>query len=170
MSHSQPLLSLFSSFQQLTFGKYVCYKNLPMTGFEPRTSGFGSNHSSNWATTTSHWFNLFVSSVNNIQINIISSFINCHLEIVLLLQSGIQGPLPSQPRRSIETKLLNIFCRHDVNNSKKMCTIWGTICTYNQHYWNRRFAIPEVWSNAGTPWQTGSSHQVSHEGAQNGAL
>ena len=24
-----------------------------MTGFEPRTSGIGSNHSTNWATTTS---------------------------------------------------------------------------------------------------------------------
>ena len=27
-------------------------KFLPMTGFEPRTSGIGSDHSTNWATTT----------------------------------------------------------------------------------------------------------------------
>ena len=27
-------------------------KSLPMTGFEPRTSGVGSNRSTNWATTT----------------------------------------------------------------------------------------------------------------------
>ena len=25
-----------------------------MTGFEPRTSGIGSDHSANWATTTAH--------------------------------------------------------------------------------------------------------------------
>ena len=28
------------------------YKNLPVSGFEPRTSGIGSNRSANWATTT----------------------------------------------------------------------------------------------------------------------
>ena len=32
----------------------VQYKFLPMTGFEPQTSGIGSNHSTNWATTTAH--------------------------------------------------------------------------------------------------------------------
>ena len=32
----------------------VRYKFLPMTGFEPRTSGIGSNRSTNWATTTAH--------------------------------------------------------------------------------------------------------------------
>ena len=30
----------------------VQYKFLPMTGFEPQTSQIGSNHSTNWATTT----------------------------------------------------------------------------------------------------------------------
>ena len=34
--------------------KYVHYKNLPFNGFEPRTSGFGSNRSANWATATAH--------------------------------------------------------------------------------------------------------------------
>ena len=32
----------------------VLYKSLPMTGFEPRTSGVWSDHSTNWATTTAH--------------------------------------------------------------------------------------------------------------------
>ena len=32
--------------------KHVHYKISPMTGFEPRTSGIGSNCSANWATTT----------------------------------------------------------------------------------------------------------------------
>ena len=27
-----------------------------MTGFEPRTSGIGNNHSTNWATTNEHSF------------------------------------------------------------------------------------------------------------------
>ena len=30
----------------------IQYKFLPMTGFEPRTSGIGSDRSTNWATTT----------------------------------------------------------------------------------------------------------------------
>ena len=34
-------------------GKHIFYfKKLPMTGLEPRTSGVGSDHSTNWATTT----------------------------------------------------------------------------------------------------------------------
>ena len=32
--------------------KNVLYKHSPMTGFEPQTSGHGSVHSANWATTT----------------------------------------------------------------------------------------------------------------------
>ena len=35
---------------QLT--EYIWYKVLTMTGFEKRTSGVGSNRSTNWATTT----------------------------------------------------------------------------------------------------------------------
>ena len=34
-----------------------------MTGFEPRTSGIGSNRSTNWATTTAHWIILYSSNV-----------------------------------------------------------------------------------------------------------
>ena len=46
--------SLFSSFQNTIDSKQMfnIYKILPMTGFEPRTSGIGSNRSTNWATTT----------------------------------------------------------------------------------------------------------------------
>ena len=46
--------SLFSSFQNTIDSKQMfnIYKILPMTGFEPRTSGIGSDRSSNWATTT----------------------------------------------------------------------------------------------------------------------
>ena len=29
---------------------------MPMTGFEPQTSGIGSDHSTNWATTTAQIF------------------------------------------------------------------------------------------------------------------
>ena len=30
-----------------------------MIGFKPRTSGIGSDRSTNWATTTAHLFNVF---------------------------------------------------------------------------------------------------------------
>ena len=41
-------ISVFSI--QLTINDQFNF--LPMTGFEPRTSGIGSNHSTNWITTT----------------------------------------------------------------------------------------------------------------------
>ena len=52
MGHPRPLFSLFSSFQNTNVSKQMFNINkfLLMTGFEPRTSGIGSNHSSNWAT------------------------------------------------------------------------------------------------------------------------
>ena len=31
-----------------------------MTGFEPQTSGIGSDHSTNWATTTAHLKAFFI--------------------------------------------------------------------------------------------------------------
>ena len=46
MEHSRPL---FSSFQY-SWQWNVQYKFLPMTGFEPLTSGIGSDWSTNWAT------------------------------------------------------------------------------------------------------------------------
>ena len=46
------LFSLFSSIQQLTLNMHGMFKNLPMTGFEPRTSGNGSDRSANLARTT----------------------------------------------------------------------------------------------------------------------
>ena len=44
--------SLFSSFVQTVNNKYFYNKTLPMTGFEPRTYGIGSEQSANCATTT----------------------------------------------------------------------------------------------------------------------
>ena len=44
--------SLFSSFQYTVDSKQMFNKFLPMTGFEPRTYGIGSDRSTNWATTT----------------------------------------------------------------------------------------------------------------------
>ena len=48
--------SLFSSFQYTDDSKQMLYNFLPMTGFEPWTSGIGSDRSSNWATTTAQTF------------------------------------------------------------------------------------------------------------------
>ena len=49
--------SLFSSFQYTVGSKkmFNINKFLPMAGFERRTSGIGSDRSTNWATTTVHW-------------------------------------------------------------------------------------------------------------------
>ena len=51
---------LFSSFQYSCQYTNVPYKSLPMTGFKPRTSGVGSDRSTNWATTTAQMFCFFV--------------------------------------------------------------------------------------------------------------
>ena len=50
MGHSRPLFLYFRLFNTVDSkcSKYF----LPMTGFERRTSGIGSDHSTNWATTT----------------------------------------------------------------------------------------------------------------------
>ena len=52
MGHSRPLFSLFSSFQYTVDRKQLFNINkfLLMTGFEPQTSGIGSDRSTNWAT------------------------------------------------------------------------------------------------------------------------
>ena len=57
MGYSRPLFSLFSSFQYTMFN---INKVLPMTGFEPGTSGIGSDRSTNWAKTTAqkHFYTL----------------------------------------------------------------------------------------------------------------
>ena len=49
LGHSRPLFLYFRLFNtQLTENKCSLYKQiLPMTGFEPRTSGIGSNRSTN---------------------------------------------------------------------------------------------------------------------------
>ena len=39
-------------------GKEMFYKNLLVSGLEPRTSGFGSDRSANWATTTAQIWQL----------------------------------------------------------------------------------------------------------------
>ena len=58
MGHCWPLFLLFLSFQYAvdSIQMFSVNKFLPMTGFEPRTSGIGSDRSTNWATTTSPLF------------------------------------------------------------------------------------------------------------------
>ena len=63
------LFSLFSSFQYTVDCKQMFNINnkfLPMTGFEPRTSGIGRDRSTNWATTTSacNYYLPFISHTN----------------------------------------------------------------------------------------------------------
>ena len=55
MGHPRPLFLYFRlSNTQLTANKCSIEINIfsPLTGFEPRTSGIGSDRSTNWATTT----------------------------------------------------------------------------------------------------------------------
>ena len=49
MGHSRPRFRLFSSFQYTVDSKQMfnLYKFFPMTGFEPQTSGIGSDRSTN---------------------------------------------------------------------------------------------------------------------------
>ena len=54
------LFCLFVFSIQLTVN--VQYNFLSMTGFELRTSGIGSNHSTNWATTTAQTYFLFLAN------------------------------------------------------------------------------------------------------------
>ena len=54
------LFFLFVFSIQLTVN--VQYNFLSMTGFELRTSGIGSNHSTNWATTTAQTYFLFLAN------------------------------------------------------------------------------------------------------------
>ena len=59
MGHSQPLFLYFRLFKTVEVN--VSYKFFPMTGFELRTSGIGSDHrSTNWATTTAHYAFLLI--------------------------------------------------------------------------------------------------------------
>ena len=50
-----PVLSFFIFVFSIQFAVNVQYNFLPMTAFEPRTSGIRSNHSTNWATTTAQY-------------------------------------------------------------------------------------------------------------------
>ena len=52
MGHFRPLILYFRLFNTVDSQQInIWYKSLPMTGFEPRTSGVGSDCSTNWATT-----------------------------------------------------------------------------------------------------------------------
>ena len=59
MGLSRPLLLYFRIFNIVDSNWSI--KFLPMTGFEPRTSGIKSDHSTNWATTTSQILGYLVS-------------------------------------------------------------------------------------------------------------
>ena len=53
MDHSRPLFLYFVYSIQLTVNNVQCTFSVPMTWFELRTSGVGSDRSTNWAKTTS---------------------------------------------------------------------------------------------------------------------
>ena len=55
MVHSRPLFLHFCLFNPVDSKQCLIYI-LPMTGFEPRTSGVGTDRFANWATTTAHKF------------------------------------------------------------------------------------------------------------------
>ena len=54
---NEPILAsvFFIFFFSTVHIKFVQYKYLPVTGLEPRIFGIGSNHSTNWATTTDNY-------------------------------------------------------------------------------------------------------------------
>ena len=67
MGHSKPLFFIFvfsiHSWQK-TNVQYI-NKFLPMTGFEPWTSGIGSNRSTNWATATAQQDTFYTSKIEH---------------------------------------------------------------------------------------------------------
>ena len=54
MGHSRSLFLNFCLFDTVDTKQMFYIKSFPMTGFEPRTSGVGSDRSTNWATTISN--------------------------------------------------------------------------------------------------------------------
>ena len=80
MGHSRPLFLYFCLLAVI-----VQYKILPMNGFEPRTSGVGSNCSTNWATTTARGKLLF-----EIQLSIATLLEFVNVEQLTLLKIGRQ--------------------------------------------------------------------------------
>ena len=99
--------ALFLFVQQLN----VHYKILPMTGFEPPTSGIGSNCSTDCATTTDH--NVW----GRIAVSMVSSFYKPLLVVSLCFITDLkpsQGGLPksiSQQKNSLKGLFANTHCR-----------------------------------------------------------
>ena len=67
MGHSRPLFLYFRLFNTAD-SKQCSIKISPMTGFELRTSGVGSDHSTNCATSTSHPFTFFYTIGHSVQV------------------------------------------------------------------------------------------------------
>ena len=65
--HSQPLFVFIFVFSKVN-SKHVQYKISPMTGFEPRTSAIGSNHSANLATTTAQNYRFFLTNLTSTKV------------------------------------------------------------------------------------------------------
>ena len=88
--------TLFSFFHYTVDSKQMFYTNklLPMTGFEPRTSGTGSDRSTNWATTTARHSCFFVSLF----------FLICTL-VFLLLSTSFEIFCPITPAFSCKNFL-----------------------------------------------------------------
>ena len=92
VGHYRPLFLYFCLFK--TFDTNVPYKSLPITGFKPRTSGVGSDRSTNLATTTAQEGKLLVMCKSRVAI------IDCGASIRLTSLAYTKSNLK---RRKIQT-------------------------------------------------------------------
>ena len=110
---------------QLTVNKCSIYKFLPMSGFEPRTSGIGSGRSTNCATTTAtnftsrFFFSRFGAKLLRLKIR--SSLVIRHSQsvaLIKLLPAVVKAPwfrlrprvrIPSTPSILFQFILLKLY-------------------------------------------------------------
>ena len=113
-------------------------KFLPMTGFEPRTSGIGSNCSTNWATTTSHVSVLYVYIFGHVtlKILIILPLSNSHFlpQNVHFHLSGLNPGTSFPPHpRCIKRGNVRLWSDKLGCNSQPVWPDWAIFCTLGNH-------------------------------------
>ena len=115
---------LFSSFQYTVdiIQMFDINKFLPMTGFEPRTSGIGSDRSTNWATTTSPVYFVWIQLLCLCWMN---KKIGCLFDQIQTSQTGGQPCSDTCPMVSVLcTKQLNPYWLNSPRWRIKANSVW----------------------------------------------
>ena len=133
----------------------VQYKFLPMTGFKPGTSEMGSDHSTNWATTTAQWaFPILLQVSSHVQqqqhqLKQKQEQLVCFVIRNASIQNATSGQIWRQlfakRKTSIITRALESFDLNVNSSSMKRRPIWGNV---------RRQLLPKspMWPDWGSFW------------------